>query len=168
MNNILSFGKHAGKTFEWLFFNKPSYVEWIFDEGIHHNEYLFSEESANHLLELRKRASCLAGKCESCQERPLRYMGLSFLHGSGTLGHIGFFCEECEYTGGSSTGYYPPSFFAGYPAPRCEQLRITGKIKSYFVGSGRLTQEKMEAFFHNDAHFVHATPGFFTGQLVTA
>jgi hypothetical protein len=94
-------------------------------------------------------------------------MGLS-THVSGALGHIGFFCDECEYTGGSQTGYYEPSFFMPYHTSRTEQLMLTTNIKSRYIGTERLTQEKMEEFFHNDANFVHATPGFFRKEEVTA
>lgn len=166
MNNTLSFGKHAGKTFEWLFFKEPSYAEFIYNNGIHRQSHNFSEEECEHFLELFNRASCLTGTCKWCRERPVTRMGLSYQHGSDALGHIGFFCDECDYTGGSATGYYTPSFFVEeYTLPRGEQRRLATFIKTRYIGSERLTQAKMEEFFHNDANFVHATPGFFAKQL---
>ena len=167
MNNILSFGDSEGKTFEWLFFNKPWYVRWLYGKGIHRQRHNFSEEEGDYFEELFTRASCLTGTCPYCKERPITYMGLSRLC-TDTLGHVDFFCDECDYTGGSKVGYYSPSFFMPYEAPRCDQLRLPKLIKSRFIGYERLTQEKMEAFFHDDGHFVRATPGFFAGQPATA
>ena len=93
-------------------------------------------------------------------------MGLSYQHGSGALGHIGFFCDECDYIGGSATGYYTPSFFVEeFTLARGEQRRIAEFIKNRYIGSERLTQAKMEEFFHNDTNFVDATPGFFAKEL---
>ena len=96
-------------------------------------------------------------------------MGIS-THQSGALGCVNLYCDECEYTGGSDTDYYEPSFFMPYEAPRCEQRRLTEYVKNRYVGPyGRLTQAKMEEFFQNDEHFVYAKPGFFTkGPLVAA
>lgn len=36
------------------------------------------------------------------------------------------------------------------------------EIKRHYVGTGSLTQTKMEEFLKNDANFVNPTPGFFT------
>ena len=95
-------------------------------------------------------------------------MVLSYQHGSGALGHIGFFCDECDYIGGSATGYYTPSFFVEeFTLARGEQKRIVTYIKNRYIGTERLTQEKMEEFFHNDANFVDATPGFFAKKFAT-
>ena len=168
MNNIITFGRFEGRSFEWLFFKAPWYAEYIHYKGIHRQRHNFSEEECDYFLELFTRASSLRGCCRYCQERPFIYVGLS-THRDGALGHIDFFCDECEYTGGSPTGYYEPSFFLPYEAPRCEQLRLTDFIKNRYIGPyERLTQQKMEQFFHNDTHFAHATPGFFRKGVMTA
>ena len=167
MSIKLSFGKYKGQTLEWLFFNAPSYAEFIYNEGIHRQAWQFSEAEGDEFEKLFTRASCLRGICPYCKERQIKYLGMSHLR-SGALGHVDFFCDECDYTGGSATGYIPPSFFIPYIARRGDQLRLPKLVKSRFIGYGRLTQEKMEAFFHNDAHFAHATPGFFTRQPAVA
>jgi hypothetical protein len=161
MSNIITFGKHEGKTFEWLFFKAPWYAEWIYAKGIHRQRHNFSEEEEDYFDELYRRAWHLRGVCKSCNKRPFSMMGLS-THLSGALSHIGFFCDECEYAGGSPTGYHRPSFFVDtHNIPRCEQARIVGYIKNRYLGDVRLTQKIMEEFFHHDANFAHATPGFF-------
>ncbi len=169
MNNLLSFGKYKGKSFEWLFFKAPWYIEYIRRNGIHRQRHAFSEEEEEHFDELFYRASHLTSLCRWCQQRPVTSMALSTHHGSGALGAIGFYCDECEYTGGSPTDYYEPSFFMPYKAPDCEQLRLTAYIKNRYLGSsGNLTQKKMEEFFHDNANFVHPTPRFFTAQMTDA
>lgn len=167
MNNIITFGKYEGRSFEWLFFKAPWYVEYLRYRGIHRQRHNFTQEQEEYFDELFYRASHLKDVCRWCQERPVTSMGLSTHHGSGALGAIGFYCDECEYTGGSPTDYYEPSLFLPYEAPRCEQLRLTEFIKNrYLASGGKLTQKKMEDFFHNDANFVHATPGYFAKQPV--
>ena len=124
MSYQLSFGMHQGRTHEWLFFHTPWYADYIMRKGIHRQPHNFDEEEGDHFAELFRRASHLTGLCPRCGERPITYMGLTRLHGTGTLGHVDFYCDECEYMGGSPTGYYQPSFFLEYDVPRCEQLRI--------------------------------------------
>ena len=123
MSNRLTFGQYMGKSFEWLFFKAPWYAEWLYDENIHREQHCMSEEDGNYFEELFHRASHLTGTCKWCKKRQFTRMGLS-VHQSGALGHIGFYCDECGYTGGSATEYYEPCFFMLYKAPRCEQLRI--------------------------------------------
>ena len=63
--------------------------------------------------------------------------------------------------------HYTSSFFVDeYQMVWRNQLKICEAIKHQYIGRGRLTQNKMEKFFHTDAFFVNATPGFFTGQIV--
>lgn len=162
MNNIITFGRYEGKSFEWLFFKAPWYVEFIIGRRIQWQRHHFSEEECEYFCELYSRGSHLAGTiCRQCQERPVTYMGLTRLHGMDTLGNISLYCNECDHIGGSPIGYYEPSLFMPYDAPRCEQLRLTTYIKDRYIGAGSLTQAKMEEFFRNDANFARATPSFF-------
>ena len=163
MSNLLTFGGHEGKSFEWLFFHAPWYAEWMYDQNIHRDPYKFSEEQGDRFEELMRRAGCLAGTCRWCNERPVTRMGLSTHFRSGVLGYVAFYCDQCEYLGGSQTSYHRPSFFVDtHTLPRGEQKRIVGVIKNLYVGGyERLTQARMEAFFRHDAFFADATPGFF-------
>jgi hypothetical protein len=90
-------------------------------------------------------------------------MGLTTLP-SGLLSSVAFFCDECEYLGGSRTGYEAPSFFVDYPLPRNAQTMITKEIQRRYLDD-RLTYANMEAYFRNEAHFTEFTPGFF--EVVT-
>ena len=33
-DDVITFGKHSGKTFDWIADNEPSYIIWLNDEGI--------------------------------------------------------------------------------------------------------------------------------------
>jgi hypothetical protein len=95
MTYSFSFGRFKDKTFEWCFFKAPWYVRWIYENGIYRQRHLFDEDEAAHFLELYRHASDLAVTCEQCNQ-PATRMGLTFL-ASGSLGSVGFFCDECEY-----------------------------------------------------------------------
>jgi hypothetical protein len=166
MNHTLSFGKHIGKTYEWLFFKAPSYTQWIYDERIYRQDYNFDEEEAAHFLELYHRASNLAGTCCQCKQRAVTRMGLT-THRTGDLGAVGFYCDQCEYQGGSRTGYYQPSLLVeAYSLEPCEQRMIVNEIRRHYIGYGNLTQRRMEAFFHDDANFSNRVPDYFTPEEV--
>jgi len=162
MSNKITFGENVGKTFEWLFFSKPWYAEWMFLNRIHRDRNKFDEDDSEYFSELMHRANHLAGICPQCEERPITRMGLS-THQDGTLGAVGFYCDQCEYTGGSRTEYCQPSFFVDtHTLPRCEQLRIVSEIKNQYLGQyERVSQKRMKEFFENDTNFQDATPGFF-------
>jgi hypothetical protein len=163
MSYKLSFGKHEGKTFEWVFFNAPGYAEWIYDNRIHRQHHNMDEAEGDYFAELFRRASVLQGTCSVCKKRALTRMGLTFRRGADEISAVRFYCDECEYQGGSPTEYHPPSFFLeAYQLRLCEQKRITGEVKGHFIGAdGNLTQKKMEAFFRTNEFFARARPYFF-------
>ena len=163
MSNKLSFGRHEGKTLEWLFFNKPSYAQYIHDNRIHRQEHAFDDNGCCHFAELYRRATNLGGVCCHCKERPVTRMGLTTQFQSGQIGAVGFYCDECGYLGGSRTGYYAPSFFIeAYTISAGDQKMILAEIRRHYTGDGNLTQCRMEEFFQNDANFSDCTPGFFS------
>jgi len=169
MSNKLTFGKHEGKTFEWLFLNKPAYARYIYDRGIHRQEHAFEEQEGDYFAELYRRATHLGGRCCHCKERPVVRMGLTTHFQSGAIGAVGYYCDECGYLGGSRTGYYQPSFIVeAYELSAGDQKMILSEIRRHYIpDAGNLTQSKMEAFFHEDANFSDCTPGFFQkGEVV--
>src|SRR5437588_13033792 len=111
MSNKLNFGRFEGKTYEWIFFKAPWYVRWMIDEQLHRQEHLFSKEEGDYFRELYDRACHLTGTCQQCEKRPTTRMCLITQHRSWSLSGVGFFCDECEYMGGSRTNYIQPSFF---------------------------------------------------------
>jgi hypothetical protein len=163
MNNKLTFGKYEGKTFEWLFFNKPSYAQYIHDNRIHRQGHAFDEEEGDYFAELYRRATHLGGVCCQCKERPVMRMGLATTFKHGDVCGVGFFCEECEYQGGSRTGYYAPSFIVeAYTISPADQRMVLNEIRRHYMDdTGNLTQAKMEAFFSHDGNFSHCLPHFF-------
>jgi hypothetical protein len=90
-------------------------------------------------------------------------MGLGRIRGTNQLSRIRFYCDECQYLGGTTTAYHPASFWVGaYNLRRREQRMITKEIQQYYIGEGKnLTQIRMDDFFRNDANFVDPKPGFF-------
>ena len=125
MSNKLTFGKHEGRTHEWLFFNAPGYAHWIYENGIHRQEHNFDELERIHFRELYRRATSLGGTCCQCNVKPVERMGLTTHHGSGAVSAVGFYCDTCEYRGGSCTGYYAPSFFVeAYTISSADQRMI--------------------------------------------
>lgn len=163
MSNKLSFGKHEGKTFEWLFFNKPSYVQFIKDNRIHRQEHAFDDDERAQFSELYRRATNLGGVCCQCKAKPVTRMGLTTSVKTQDVLAVGFFCDECEHHGGSPTGYYPSSFIVeAYTLPARDQKMILSEIRRHYMGdTGNLTQARMEEFFENDANFSHCLSGFF-------
>src|SRR5438067_13870939 len=112
MSNTLSFGMYEGKTFEWLFFKAPWYAEWMFEDGIYKQRHNFSEEESEYFAELIYRVDQLKGTCRRCKTRAVTRMGLSWHFQSGPLACVGFYCGQCEYTGGLPTTYHRQSFVA--------------------------------------------------------
>ena len=157
----LEFGRHKRKTLEWAFFNAPWYVDWMHKNGVHMNQ--FHGDDLEYFRELYRRASSLTGLCSYCKKRQVTRMGLTNMSNTGMLGSVGFYCDECEYTGGGPTEYVSPTFWTHMTwMPRCEQLMITRAIKDRYIGwEYRLTQKRMEEFFMNDANFLDATEGVF-------
>ena len=73
-----------------------------------------------------------------------------------------FYCDTCEFLGGSCTGYYAPSFLVeAYTISKADQKIILNQIHRHYLGTLDPTQEQMEAFFHEGANFTGATVGFF-------
>ena len=165
MNNIISFGKYEGKTFEWLFFNDPSYAKWMYKNRVHRQQHNFDEEQGDEFAELFRRARQLRTPCRLCQVRQATRMGMTFHEISAASNSIGFYCDECEHVGNGPIIYNSPSFFSDFTVSPHEQATMIRCIKNVFIGSHvPLTQRKMEEFFHNDAHFVQATQGFFAKE----
>ena len=166
MSNIIRFGEHDGKTLESLFFKNPSYVLMLHDNinpNIRQPDW-FTTEHQRHFIRLFNRAYALGGTCSVCRKRPVTRMGLSTHHRSGRVGAVGFYCDVCEYLGGTPTTYYRPSFFVeGITLSPSDQKMIIKEIRRHFIGMDvKLTRKTMEEFFRNDANFANPEPGFFT------
>ncbi|HEY3899597.1 MAG TPA: hypothetical protein VGM54_13335 [Chthoniobacter sp.] len=168
MNNKMTFGKYEGKTFDWLFFKQPRYAQWVYENGIHWQDY-FGEEQGDAFEELYRKATHLGGTCCKCHERPVTRMGLTTSFKHGELLAVGFYCNECGHLGGAVTGFYPPSFFVeAYSLERWEQQMIQSEIKNHYIGFGNLTQRRMEEFFGDDTNFAQPVPGEAVGTAEVA
>ena len=165
MNNVITFGKYEGRTFEWMFFNVPGYVEWMYNKRVHRQSWNFDEEQGDTFAELYRRASHLRCTCRCCQKRQITRMSLSFCERFAGASHVNFYCDDCEHVSEGTTIYSNPSFFPDYNISVDKQAHVVKCIKNHFIGSdSNLTQKRMEEFFHKDANFVRATPRFFTPE----
>jgi hypothetical protein len=57
----------------------------------------------------------LTGTCPQCGVEPITYMGLTFHGDTDRLGGISFYCDDCDYLGGSPIGYHPASYPRNQP-----------------------------------------------------
>jgi hypothetical protein len=160
MAYILNFGKHEGKSIEWLFFNDPGYVEWIIKKEICNDSSKFSPSMKVRFTELVRRASNLIipGLCPWCKKKPITRMFLT-KHTSGGLARVDFDCEDCQPLGSSQTAYFKASFFSpdyfrNYDKFGAKELTKAIKFAYFGESSYRMTQKRMEDFFNNKSNFV--------------
>lgn len=153
----LGFGKHADRTLEWLFFNDPGYVWWMLDSGA---DAKLKGGARRRFDDLVRRAKHLRipGACKHCRN-PISRMSLT-RHTSGGLAVIDFFCTTCRHDGGSlsvltTPAFYTPDFFRSYDKTGARSMVEAIKHAYYGTKPPRMTQAKMEEFFHCPAHFVN-------------
>lgn len=164
-NNIISFGEHKGRSFEWLMFNAPWYADWMNRKGVLWKREDYDEEDCEYFDELFNRASFLGGQCRYCNERKITRMQLGRLIGTTGQGHVTFMCEKCDDGYQDLSLMVPPSMITEkHKAPRCAQITVNRCVAARYMGPGSITQWKMEAFFREDDHFKYSTPGFFIGK----
>ena len=153
MSNKITFGKHNGRSHEWLFFNAPGYAHWIYEIGMHRQEHNFVENERHLFRELYRRTTSLGGTCCQCKAKPVEFMGLTTHHGSGAIGAVGFYCDTSEFLGGSCTGYYASSFFVvAYTISAADQRMIVNEISQHYVGYDNLIHKMM---FHHAVYSCH-------------
>jgi hypothetical protein len=155
MGHTVGFGKHKGRTLEWIFFNDPGYVWWMIDEGAVKN---LTGPARTRFDQLVRRAKHLAipGKCRHCS-KPVSQMSRGE-HPSGGLARVDFFCDTCHHDGPrywlTSPAFYTPDFFKSYDKLGGEFLVEAIKY-AYYGKKVRMTQAKMEEFFNEPSHFVN-------------
>ena len=149
------FGKHKGKTVEWIFFHDPGYVWWLIQERV---ELRGAVRARFEQLVQRASPLRIPGLCPWCNTRPITRM-FSTLHISGGLAGVSFDCDECEAQGGSLStpsvpSFYTPDRFRSYDKTGADIM--IGAIKHAYFGSrsARMTQKRMEEFFDNPDNFV--------------
>ena len=157
--------KHAGKSYEWLFFHDPSYATWIIENNITNQRHNFSEEEGEHFEEIYRRASHLTGVCHWCRQRPLTQLGIRYSN-HGSPSYADFYCRDCQGRSGCVTEASPPAIILPRRLRDCEQARIIDAVKRQYSGDPhlKLTQHRMEEFFRRDDFFVNATPEFYAAE----
>jgi hypothetical protein len=154
----LTFGKHRGKSFEWLLFHDPGYVWWL-EEQFHDQSGIFPPLVSRHFKHLLQKASHLQipGTCSVCQAAPVQAMVLqSGL--DGRLIDVEFTCTTCAPPPGPGRavgrpGFRTPDLFHDYD--KAGGKRLVAAIKQAFFGSPafRMTKARMHAFFGEAANF---------------
>lgn len=157
----MTFGRHRGRTLEWVFFHDPGYVWWMIDNNVHEDRRKFSSPARQRFDQLVRRAQHLRipGRCPWCGERPITRMFWTE-HTSGGLAVVNFDCDECHPTGGSLSvpsvpSFYTPDLFRRYD--KFGAYLLIREIKRAYFGdpSYRMTQRRMEAFFDDSSNFVN-------------
>lgn len=158
MSLTLDFGKYTGKTLEWIFFNDPGYIWWIYREKV----YLkFSSPLQKHFKTLIRRALHLKipGLCPWCKKRPITRMFLT-KHISGGLACVDFDCDQCKYDGGSESiptkpSFFTPDFYRDYDKTGGKIMIEAIKFAYFGNSSTRMTQKRLEEFFNNPENFIN-------------
>ena len=150
------FGKHEGRTLEWIFFHDPGYIWWLIEEEVDLRE----DEVKERFDQLVRRASHLRipGLCPWCKERPVTRMFLTHPRGGG-LAAVTFDCDVCEPLGGSTSvecipSFYTPDHFRSYDKTGAEIMIAAIKYAYFGSSSARMTQKRMEDFFDDPNNFV--------------
>jgi hypothetical protein len=158
MSFIINFGKHSGKTLEWIYFHDPGYIYWMTGNNMQEKLPPMTKERFEDLL---RRASYLKipGMCKWCNQRPITRMFMT-LHPSGGLADVAFDCDKCYPLGGSYSvptypSFYTPDFFRQYD--KTGAYFLVQAIKRVYFGdpSIKMTQKRMEDFFNNPINFVN-------------
>ena len=163
MSYELYFGKHKGKSYEWLFFHDPGYARDLFDSTSQGTWRWRSREEMDYFMELHHRANNLTGaNCEKCKQRPFTRMVPYGDYPKWEISAVSFYCDECGYLGVTARGPLPPAFFLLEGGlPKWQHLIVVDAIRRVYIPGRKLTQKKMEDFFGTDHFLVNATPGFF-------
>lgn len=160
MNCKLNFGVHKGKTFEWVFFNAPSYATWLYENNVLRKRYDYVPLERDYFDELYARASKMAGTCEICKVNPNTRKALYFHEGEFVCHR---YCETCKIPYLRKTYFSSLSMLDfGTWATRFHSRIFHALAEEYTGQRDEYSQEEMEAFFRNDANFKDATPNFFS------
>lgn len=156
MSYRMGFGKHKGRTLEWLFFNDPGYVWWMINEGA---ELYGPAQARFRTLVRRARHLRVPGLCLWCKKRPITRMFLT-MHTSGGLARVDFDCDKCRPLGGSISsplrpGFFTPDFYRNYDKTGAKFLIRSIKYAYFQDESYRMTQKRLEAFFDDPNNFVN-------------
>ncbi|WP_395741720.1 hypothetical protein [Prosthecobacter sp.] len=155
----IEFGKHRGRSYEWIFFNDPSYATWLYENKVIKRRQDLDPYEKDYFEELYARASCLAGICEVCKAKPITRKAFYFDMGK-CISHL--FCETCKVPGLSRDYYSNPSMLDFGPWTTQYQPKVFRSLADKYTDQQRdYSQEEMEAFFRCDANFRNSTPNFF-------
>lgn len=161
MTVSIRFGKHEGKTMEWLFFNNPGYCYWMENKGIHQDSNKFNACERRELERLFRRANHLKipGECIWCKQGKSITRMAMIMHYSGGLTDVGFDCDDCN-PGGSGWIFTRPAFrtpdiFRNYDKTGGKVLVRAIKYAYFGDSSYRMTPKRLEEFWDNDDHFVN-------------
>ena len=160
MNCKLSFGVHKGKTFEWVFFNAPSYATWLYKKRILRTRSDYDALERDYFDELYLRASKLDGTCEICKFRPITRKAFYFYRSKCTSHRL---CDTCEIQRLSNGDFSSLSMLDFGSSTTRHHFKVIHSLAEKYTGPKSVfCQEEMEQFFRKDSNFKDATPNFFS------
>ena len=157
----IRFGKHKGKTLEWIFWNDPGYVYWMVEKNIHQDANKFRHHERQRIQDLLRKAAHLRipGTCIYCKAGKPNSRMIMVQHTSGGLTSIDFDCDTCHPPGGGWTAmtpsFYTPDIFRKYDKTGGKFLVQSLKYAYFGSSSYRMTKKRIEDFWDNDANFVN-------------
>ncbi len=154
MGAIFPYGKHAGKTLEWIIFHDPGYIVWILEDPDKRQPRKIAAEF-DRLVERAAKLKIPGGCQWGCGGNPITQMCLHIHRASGGMGAVSFDCSKCRP---DNNGWcmVRPSFLV------CEIFRSYDKtggkmlvdaIRSAYGLPKIMNQARMEEFFENDSNF---------------
>lgn len=153
----IPFGKHRGKTLEWVMFNDPDYAAWIARSEA---EGRFDLRTAYRFHQLFRRAHHLRipGPCRWCRGAAVEHMVLTASTSGDRLRRVDFVCGDCAAGAGPRGVIRRPSLFAGrtfHPRDKTGDRVVLRAVKTAYFGtpSARMTQGRLEAFFDDLCNF---------------
>ena len=157
MISRIGFGRYKRKSVEWVMFNDPAYVKWMYaNPGA---KALLPPAIADRLDFIVKRAQHLKVPklCACCNRQPVTRMWMT-CDRKGHLTNVEFVGDCCRYDGATAAYCYEPSFFHSDIFRRYDKKgakALTGASRGAFFSPKikRMSQKRAAAFFNDNRNF---------------
>ena len=153
----IGFGRHKRKSVEWLMFNDPAYVKWMYANP--DAKARLKPATVDRLDFIVKRAQHLKVPkfCACCQRQPVTRMWMTCGR-TGHLTNVEFIGDCCTYDGATAVYSCEPSFFHSDIFRRYDKKgakALTGAIRTAFFSPKmkRMSQKRAAAFFDTNRNF---------------
>lgn len=148
----LGFGEHRGKTLPQILFKDPDWFFWAYEKNI------FKPDIKGEAFRIHPRATSIRIPASHGLDVEVEY----FLHPpTGKFASATVVPRSKPVHEGSSQTYRKPVFDLSFPRKIASYDKLGGKnliksLKYYLFGDSkcRMTKERCEEFFDNDANFI--------------